>query len=112
MNSLGIGYDKADILQTLRLGQRSELSKRPLLVKFSSGHVKNLLMENLYKLKGSRDELDGVIVTHDMTKSERKQCKETYEELKKKKADDASGEYIYRMRGMPGKMYVLRLIKH
>ena len=41
--------------------------------------------------------------------NERLECKNLVAEAKQKKADDTSGEYIYRVRGHTGKMRIVQL---
>jgi len=41
---------------------------------------KNVIMESLYKLKHADTQYKRVVVSHDMTKSEREECKELVEE--------------------------------
>jgi len=48
------------------------------------------------------------VVTHDITKPERDECKGIVTEAKDKEAQDQSAEYIYRVRGLPGKMKIIK----
>ena len=66
-------------------------------------------MESLYKLKGMDSKFQRVIVTHDMTKKERQECKQLVEEANNKTQNDVSGEWTYQVRGPPGKMMIVRL---
>jgi len=43
-----------------------------------------------------------------MTKQERIECKKLVEDAKKQTAEDSTGNYIYRVRGAPRTMKVLR----
>jgi len=70
--------------------------------------AKNLVMESLYKLKNLEAKFNTVIVTHDMTRKEREDCKNLVEEAKAKTAQDPSGEWIYRVRGSPGKFQIIQ----
>jgi len=67
-----------------------------------------MIMESLYKLKHAEQHFKKVVVTHDMTKAERDECKRMVTEAKDKEAQDPSGEYIYRVRGLPGKMKIIK----
>ena len=101
-----------DIDRVFRLGKRTDpstpnASPRPLLVQFGSYGIKNLLMESLYKLKNVEQKFKGVNIAHDMTPKERNECKRLLSEAKQKQAEDSSGEYIYRVRGYPGKMKIV-----
>jgi len=51
----------------------------------------------LYKLRDAEQKFKQVVVTHDMTKKEREECKNLVEEAKSMQASDNSGEYIYRV---------------
>lgn len=67
-------------------------------------------METTYKLR-SVDKFKGIVISHDMTKSERDQCKQLVAEAKTKESQDESGEFIFRVRGPPGNMKIVRLRK-
>ena len=41
-------------------------------------------------------------MAHDMTKIEREECKRLVAEAKCQNDEDTSGEYIYKVRGLPG----------
>lgn len=113
MNSvLKIGYENEDIKKIIRLGKRGENnSKRPMLVEFRNLHVKNLVMESAYKVGKAKDKFKGIVISQDMTKREREQCKQMVEEAKIKQVNDDSGLWNYKVRGPPGQMKVLRLKK-
>jgi len=66
-------------------------------------------MENLYRLKHAEEKFKRVVIAHDMTKMERRECKRLVEEAKSLAAEDRSGEYLYRVRGPPGDMRVLKI---
>jgi len=66
-------------------------------------------MNNLFKLKHLESKYKNVAIAHDMTKNERKDCKTLVEEAKKKQEEELSGNYIYRVRGAPGAMTIVRL---
>ena len=108
-NGLHAGVAEEDLLHVFRLGRRGEDedTARPLLVQLGSYTQKNVIMESLYKLKHADTEYKRVVVSHDMTKSEREECKKLVEEAKTRQAQDQSGEYLYRVRGTPGKICLL-----
>lgn len=116
-NVLKVGFDETDITRLLRLGKKSDDGRiRPLLIEFTHRTTKNLVMQNLYHMRSAKDELKGISIAHDMTKKEREECKELVEEAKKKQNEAAhdgqgSGEYIFRVRGAPGQMKIVK-IKH
>ena len=68
-------------------------------------------MESVYKLKNSEERFNTIVVAHDMTKLEREQCKEMVAEAKSMANQDPSGEYLYRVRGPPGEMKILKFRK-
>jgi len=79
------------------------------MVQFASYSIKNLVMESLYKLRNVDKKFAGINVAHDMTPKERSECKKLVSEAKQKEADDSSGEYMYRVRGYPGKMRIVQI---
>jgi len=72
-NGLQVGMSDEDLLQVFRLGRRGENDDppRPPLVHLASYTLKNLIMESLYKLKHAESQYKRVIVSHNMTKTER-----------------------------------------
>jgi len=73
--------------------------------------AKNLLIENLYKLKHLEAKFKNIIIGHDMTQKERQECKEMVQEAKLKTENDSSGDFIYRVRGYPGSMKIVQIRK-
>lgn len=109
---LKVGGDEGSIKKVLRLGKRIETAKaRPLLVEFGDGHTKNLVMEYASRLSQAKGQFEHVTISHDMTVKEREQCRKLVAEAKKQQADDQSGEYIYRVRGPPGQMKIVKYKK-
>jgi hypothetical protein len=104
------GIDSNDIKLTkiIRLGKRESDKTRPLLIQFDEMMQKNLLMQGTYKLKDAPAKLKAMIVTHDLTSGEREECKRLVQEAKDKEEHDGSGEWVYRVRGSPGKMRIVR----
>ena len=47
---------------------------RPILVQFASRHIKNLIMESLYKIKSLAMKFQNIVVAHDLTKKQRLEC--------------------------------------
>jgi hypothetical protein len=105
---MGIDVRDDDMEKVFRLGRKGE-NKRPLMVQFGDRHVKNLIMESAQKLSQASEKYQGIGLSHDMTKSEREQCRELVSEAKQMAENDRSGEWIYRVRGLPGQMKVLKL---
>jgi len=71
LNSLEVGAMEEDISKVIRLGRHDANNTRPVLLKLRSRAVKNLIMENLYKLKQARAEYRTVVVAHDMTRQKK-----------------------------------------
>ena len=103
--------DKTDIRSVYRLGKESD-KDRPLLVEFKEGTLKNKVMENLSKLRNAEQKHKRISVTHDMTKTEREQCRELVKQSKEKQKADESGEWLYKVKGLPGDMRIVKLKKY
>jgi hypothetical protein len=89
------GIDKEDITKVTRLGRRGEKgdASRPLLVQLNGCLPKNLIMENLSKLKNAEKIQEGHRITrHD--KKERESCRAMVEEAKIKTTQDSSEEWV------------------
>lgn len=112
-DALGQSVCEGDIKSMFRLGKRDDTNPnvRPLLIQFRERVTKNRVMESLFKLKSASDLYKNVSVTHDLTRSERDACKALIEEAKIKQSEE-TGEYLWRVRGLPGQMRVIRLRKH
>ena len=92
------------------LGRRDvSTNPRPLMIQLARYTSKNLIMESLYKLKNAEQKFKSVVVSHDMTLKERNECKELVAEAKRLSSDDTSGEYLYRVRGLPGQMKIIKI---
>ena len=103
---------KNDAIQNIiRLGKRDVTKSRPLLVTFKEPIVKSEVMEALYKLAEAEDRFKILSVSHDLTQKERDECKELVDEARQKQDQENSGEWVYRVRGYPGSMRVVRLRK-
>jgi len=83
---LKMGNIEDGIKKVFRLGKRtpSNAESRPMLVEFRSIIIKNQVMESLGLLKEADDRYRNVTLSHDMTKNEREQCKETVKAAKEK----------------------------
>jgi len=106
----GLDMQSDDVTRVYRLGKRGE-SPRPMLVRLSSRPLKNRIMESTFKLKNAEDKYKGVIIAHDMTKQQREECKKLVQEAKDRESQDPSGEYIYRVRGAPEEMKIVKIRK-
>ena len=107
--ALGLDLTREDVKRVQRLGRRSD-TPRPVLVQLSSGTLKNHIMATTPALRRS-DKFGHIVVSHDMTKAEREQCKQLSTEAKQREIQEGSGEFIYRVRGQPGEMKIVRLRK-
>ena len=115
---LHVGISEEDIRKVMRLGRRGEPDSaraadtsdnaRPILIQLGSRTAKNLIMESLYKLRSMEAKFKKVIVAHDMTKLERDDCRLLVNEAKLKTEND-SGDWIYRVRGPPGQMRIVKM---
>lgn len=122
MSALEVGLAGEDIKRIFRLGRRNisttsdipvtsaSSAARPMLVEFSSRWAKNALMENLFKLKSLDAKFKDTVVAHDMTKKERLECKALVEEAKTK-TEQESGDFVYIVRGSPGRMKIIMVRK-
>jgi len=96
-----------DLVNVFRLGKRGD-SPRPLLIRFAGYSHRNLIMESLYKLRHAETKFKRIVVAHDMTKTERAECKRLVTEAKSLADNDTSGDYVYRVRGNPGQMKIMK----
>lgn len=105
---LQLNCDEQDIKRMFRLS-KDKSGSSPLLIELKERTFKNSVMEALSKLKTAEEKFSKISVCHDMTKSEREQCKNMVELAKTKENSDKSGEFIYRVRGAPGEMRVIKI---
>lgn len=108
-NALDLEVTRADVKKIYRIGKRGP-EVRPLLVCLSSGMLKNHIMETTFKLRKT-EKFKDVVISHDMTKLEREQCKKTCSRCKTAGSPRTFGEFIFRVRGSPGNMKVVKLRK-
>ena len=101
VRTLKIPCGDEDIGRVIRLGAKGS-TDRPLLIEF-----KSIIMESLSLLQDAVNRFRSVSISHDMTKSERMQCKEAVVKAKEKRAADQSGEFKSLVRGIPGNMRVI-----
>jgi len=105
------GCAKEDIKRMTRLGQRQDNGReRALLIEFHDRTVKNIIMESLNKLRMLEEKFKKVVVVHDMTPKERQECKEMVQEARRLESQE-SGDFIYRVRGSPGMMKIIKIRK-
>ena len=106
---LDLNISREDIKKIYRIG-KGGTEVRPLLIQLSSSMLKNHIMETTFKLR-KVEKFAQVVISHDMTKQEREQCKQLVAEAKQRESEELTGEYIFRVRGPPGNMKVIRLRK-
>lgn len=109
--TLNVDLHDEDLKSVFRIGKTDQSSNcRPLLVQFREKSLKNRVMESLYKLKSADDKFKNISITHDMTQNERVECKALIEEAKKKQIQE-TGEFLWRVRGLPGHLKLIRFRK-
>ena len=108
---LGINVEESDFKAIFRLGKSETGKVRHILLQVREKTVKNQIMESVYKLKGADDKFKNISVTHDLTQKEREECKKLVEQAKKNQSEE-SGEFIWRVRGLPGQLKLIKIKKH
>jgi tetrahydromethanopterin S-methyltransferase subunit G len=104
--------DKVDIKSVYRIGKSQDGGGvRPLLIEFRDATLKNRTLENLSKLRRADEKYSRISVTHDMTRSERDQCRELVKQCKEKQSKETSGEWIFKVKGLPGDMRIVKIKK-
>jgi hypothetical protein len=100
-----ITLEQENIQRTQRLGKfDKEKACRPLLVQLQSVEAKITLFKNIHYMKALPKYKD-INVSNDLTKTERARKKELWEEAKKMKDKDDSGDYKYKVRGSGKKVF-------
>jgi len=61
-----------------------------------------------YKLKDCPAKFRNVVIAHDMTVKERQECRELVDKAKEKTEEDTSGNWVYKVRGPPGQLKIVR----
>jgi len=104
--------DTTSIKKTGRLGKfNNEKRDRPLPVTPSSVESKLVLFKNIYRIR-ELTEYEKVNVSNDLTNAEREREKQLWQEAKKKQQfKDKSGDFIYKVRGLPWARRVIMLKK-
>jgi len=105
-NCIHTGITEDDPINVFRLGHNQDPDTlRPVMIQFASYTSKNLTMESLYRLKNTEKKFKGVVIAHDVTRTERDECKRLVAEAK----DNTSGEFMYRVRGPPGNLRIVKI---
>lgn len=99
-----------DIKSMFRIGKydKDANKPRPILVELKERSLKNCIMESLPKLRDAEVKFKNLSITHDLTKTERLECKTLIDDAKTKQNNE-SGDYIWRVRGLPGQMKVIKI---
>ena len=84
-----------------RIGKRSDTKSRPLKVIMRNLNEKELVMNNLNKLKNAEDKFRKISITDDYTNEEREAIKIKVTEAKNKTEVEGGGNFIWRVRGSP-----------
>lgn len=98
----------------IRLGKfqkdlpEEERKNRPLLVPLTDLDVKKALFRNI-KNMGQSEDYQKISICNDLTKAERNQEKLLRKEAAKKKQENSSGEYTYKVRGPPWARKVMKV---
>lgn len=110
---LDVDIVENDLKAVFRIGKVEQdlQTPRPLLIQCKERGVKNRIMESLSKLRNADSKFKSLSITHDLTQKERSEMKTLLEEAKQKQLNE-TGEFMYRVRGSPGQMKVVRLRKH
>ena len=103
---LHTGITEDDLINVFRPGRNQDPdTPRHVIIQFASYTSKNLTMESLYRLKNTEKKFKGVVIAHDVTRTERDECKRLVAEAK----DNTSGEFMYRVRGPPGNLRIVKI---
>jgi len=85
-NVLRVRCKKNGIVKVVWLA-KFEDKWRPLMMKFSNAHFKNVVMENVTKFGWAKDRFKGITISHDMIAiKETEQCRELVEKAYTRKS--------------------------
>src|SRR6218665_696649 len=109
---LKINSENKDMKRISRVGKATEMgTARPLFIEFRDRTTKNEVMESLSKLRYADEKYKMISIAHDMATSERELCRTMVKECKEKQNAEKSGEWIYRVKGWPGAMKIVKMRK-
>ncbi|ESO00492.1 hypothetical protein HELRODRAFT_175929 [Helobdella robusta] len=80
--------DQKNIVKIYRLGKRSDIITRPILIKFDDAKNKELVLRNSHRLKSIGDDLTGIGLSHDVTSEQRNELKQLVSCGKKQESQD------------------------
>ena len=107
---LEVNMELNDIKAMFRMGKRDANNIRPLMIQLREKSVKNEIMESLFRLRSADVQYRSLSIVHDMSPKERAVCKQLVGEAKTKQSAE-TGNFIWRVRGLPGQLKVVRIIK-
>ena len=102
-------FTENNIEKMFRLGKRTG-NTRPLKVCLDEMTTKYKIIRNTSLLRES-EEFSRISIQHDLTPEQRDEVRELVQLAKKKETDDTSGNFIYRVRGPPGRKFIKKLRK-
>ena len=98
-----------EIKSIVRLGKRDASKTRPLKIVLSNSNDKAKIMMRLRKLKDAEEKYK-VSVVHDLSPEERKAVRDKVSEAKEKEKNESEGgQYVFRVRGPPWDLRIVRL---
>ena len=104
---LEVDLTEGDVKAMFRLGKKGDTC-RPFMLQVREKMTKNRIMESLYRLRSADDRFRSISIVHDMTARERADCKQLVEEAKAKQLTE-TGNFMWRVRGAPGQMKVVKI---
>ena len=110
--SEALGIEELKIIEVRRLGKKDEgesRSPRPLLVTLANKTDKGMLFRNVSKLQAAEEKYKQVSITNDYSKDERAEIKQKVAEAKEQEKADQSKNWIYRVRGSPGNLKIVKI---
>ena len=90
---------------------KTRSTPRPLIVCFDKKEDKIKVMSSLAKLKHAEPHYKQISITHDYNKDERERIREKVAEAHKQNEEEISKNYVFRVRGPPGNLRIVRFNK-
>lgn len=118
---IGINLEPNEILNFKRVGKKNQIRKvygedkivPRLLVVTLTESTKSIIMKNVHKLRKTENEYYQKIgIKHDMSQDEREKEMALKKEAKKKQDEDASGNFLYLVRGHPWERHIVKIKKN
>ena len=78
-------------------------------MEFKSAEIKDSVFGNVSKLKGS--EFQNISVRNDLTQLQRSEFEKMKKIAEERQNEDESGKFLYRVRGPPGKLKIVKIEK-